>query len=84
MHRRKTPKASYKKVDVDSGYLSDLVDRSRKSDEAAAKLPVSSCSSGRSRSDIPTDLDFPELIVQWGTFHEHFQRYKLGYHSHGR
>jgi hypothetical protein len=63
MHLHKTPKVSYKKVDADSGYLSDLVDRSRKSDEAAAKLLVSSCSSDRSRLDIPTDLDFPKLIA---------------------
>jgi hypothetical protein len=50
-------------VDADSGYLSDLVDRSRESDEATAKLLVSSCSSDRSRLDIPTDLDFPKLIA---------------------
>jgi hypothetical protein len=42
MHRRKTPKISYQKMDVDSGYLSDLVETARRSDEAAAKLLLSS------------------------------------------
>jgi hypothetical protein len=62
MHRRKMPKASYQKVDADSGYLSDLVDTARKSDEAAAKTLLSSSASVRSRSEISINSNFPSSL----------------------
>jgi hypothetical protein len=55
MSRRSTPKTSYQKLHADSGYLSGLVDKARRSDEAAAKRLFSS-SSGRSRLDVPISL----------------------------
>ncbi|KAF2024027.1 hypothetical protein EK21DRAFT_118175 [Setomelanomma holmii] len=38
MARRNAPRTTYEKIDVDSGYLSDLVAESRRTDEAAADL----------------------------------------------
>jgi hypothetical protein len=55
MSRCSTPKVSYQRLDTDSGYLSDLVDAARKSDEVAGKLLLSS-SDDRSRLDFSTGL----------------------------